>query len=99
MAFSTAAETSEYGTTMEKDGTVVEVRRFSKHPSLDKIELRWTDPSNKAAKFHMRDGKIVELRAADIKELPSMSAAALLELAAKASANSGDRPRIMTTPQ
>jgi hypothetical protein len=94
-----AAENSEYGTSMERDGTVLEVRKFRKHPLLAKVELRWTDPSMKTARFHMNDGKVIEIRTAAIKDLPSMTAAALMQLIPEAPAATGDRPRIMNSPR
>ena len=100
LSFNPAGENSEYGTMMERDGTVLEVRKFANHPRLLRVELRWKDPASKAARFIFRDGTTVDISSTSIKDMASMTASSLLELTAGfAPQPSGDRPRIMNSPR
>src|SRR5258706_5908315 len=46
--FHPAAEDSESAVTMNRDGAVVEIRLFKRHPQLARVEGTWLDTKNKS---------------------------------------------------
>lgn len=95
LKFKKAAENSEAAITMNTDGSIFEVRVFKSHPQLAKVEATWLDAKEKALKFYLKNGQVLEVKTDRVADLPSTPAAQLLEIAGlKAPSKSSDRPRV-----
>lgn len=81
MTFAKAAENSEYGTSMDRDGTVIERRIFTGHPQLRTAEVKWLDPKTRSLKLTFKNGKIIELKAVEIANLRTIPTIELLKMA------------------
>ncbi len=80
MAFQKAPENSEFGTSMEANGIVLEKRVFKGHPQLRSAEITWTDPQTRSLKVTLKNGKIVERKGVGTINLRTISSAELLNI-------------------
>ncbi len=93
--FRPAPDNSESAVTMNKDGSILEIRVFKSHSQLAKVESTWFDPAEKSLKVHLKSGRVVDVQTEKLTNLNSASIEEILEVAGlKTSKITGDRPRI-----
>lgn len=81
LTFTEAGEDSQVASTMDKDGSVREIRIFRSHPILSKVELIWLTPKDKVLKITLKNGKTVETQTDGIENLKQATTGALLSIA------------------
>ncbi len=81
MRYEPAAENSQIARAMNGSGQMYEVRVWTKHPQLLKVESIWVDDKNKALTIILRTGKIFNITTDRIPNVKSATANQFLELA------------------
>ena len=76
-----APDDSVVATAMNSKGSVVETRIYKNHPNLSRVELKWVSPDDKRVKIYLRNGKVVEKKAANIDNLGTTPTSVLLQMA------------------
>ena len=75
-----APENSQFGTKMEDDGSLTELRVFKNHPQIAKVEARGSDAKYKTLSVYLRDGNVVSVKTDRVKQLHSAPTKLLLEI-------------------
>lgn len=79
--FRPARDNSMVSTTMNSKGDVVETRIFKNNPQISKVEMNWVGPKNSVLKIFLKDGRVVDAKGGNIKNLGATPVATLLQLA------------------
>ena len=79
--FHPAAENSESAITMNRDGSVTEIRVFKSHPQLAKVEATSFGTNGKQVKFYLRSGKVLEVKTDHLGNLQTVTTKELLAIA------------------
>lgn len=86
--FQPADENSEWAVTMNRDGSVTEIRVFKSHPQIARAEVFSRDGRNKVVKIYLRNGKTVDINTDRPLNLKTATANQILEIGGIQSANS-----------
>ena len=81
MRYEPAPESSQIAQAMNSSGQMYEVRIWTKHPQLLKVESIWVNEKNKALTIILRSGKIFNITTDRIPNVKSATANQFLELA------------------
>lgn len=93
--FKPAPENSEIGVSMNRDGTISQIRLFKDHPQILKVESTTLGTDESTLRIFLRNGEVSEVKVKGIPNLQSESSAKLLALAGvKPKKDKGDRQRI-----
>jgi hypothetical protein len=82
--FRKAPENSQYASTMDKSGEIVEIRVFRSDKRLVRVEARWNNPKEKKLRFFFKNGKTIELVTDKVSDLQNAEINALVKLAESA---------------
>ena len=81
LQFRPAAENSESAVTMNRDGSVTEIRIFKSDHTLAKVEATSSGTKEKQVKFYLRSGKVIEVKTDRMGDLSTSTIAQLLAIA------------------
>ena len=83
LIFKPAPENSQIAVSMDKDGTIHELRIFKDHPRLARVEVVVAPNGEQSIRFTMRDGGSSVVKGKQLDDLPTTTAAQLLSIAGR----------------